>query len=538
MLRITLGSEENLNSILEKVESSSEGEVVLTLSSDSPVLDNILDLKFLKKEVENLGKSIRFEAEDVRGEGVVSQLSSDQLSAAPESDDSFGFVAGKDVAEDWPADEKKEPVDMKKPAVKKTSPLNIKSKLDSLLKRLSFKDFLASGRAFRVGMVALVLVAVAGIIFGVYWFFPSATVKLVVGSDSLVKTVDLIASPSATSVDIEARVIPGVVLETSVKKYASVKASGEEVVGKKAIGEVWIYNKTDGDKSFGEGVVLTKARVEGEDFKFILNEGVSVPARVVNTSPEGETYTYGKVAVGVTAELIGAGHNLDADETLSVGDHPTNDFVASVKEDFSGGLERTITVVTASDRDTLFTDLKSVLDAQIQEELGNRIGGDQQLAPGAMTIFWGDPIFDREVGAEATEVGLSLAASATAIAFSQDDLDEVVMYLLADFVPSGYQISDNPEDRSAEVVSSEIDFSGAENVLQLSTKLRGFVIPTVLEKEIKEQIAGRSFSAVEEFLSSIPNIESYEINLWPPLPGPLQTMPHVEERIRVEIERK
>lgn len=547
MLNIILGSEENLNAILEQIESSPEESVTLSLSLDSHHIDNLLDLKFLKREIEDSGKKVTFVAEDERSKNVVKKLNKAGRTATTavemeEGVDDFGFVTGRDIAEnihkknmEQKLEEGKQDEENKN--MKKTKPKKRKLRLGINLE--SIKNSLTNGSLLKIVIICIGLAVVFGTILGVYWFYPKATIKLIVSSDSLVKTVDLIASTSAELVDIDKQIIPGVAVTASAQQSATVKASGTKEAGQKATGTVVIYNKTDEDKDFESGTVLYKARVDGDALEYTLNTSISVDAQtVVETSPtEPPEYEYGRISADVTATLFGSEYNLDEDETLTINDHPTDEFIADVSENITGGSQKTVTMITESDIETLLASLKQTLEKQVETALEGKLADDQQLISGATDIFWGTPMFSNIAGEEADDVTCTLSVSASAIVFSQEDLNNAVLFLLADFVPSGYQMTDNPDDLSAEVVRGETGTNDEGAYVTLSTKLRGYVMPTVEESEIRQNVSGRSFRAVEKYLSTIPNIDSYEIKLWPPLPGPLQTMPHVKNRIIVEIER-
>lgn len=540
MLRITLGPEENINTILGRIEATAAGEVMLVIPADSPFLENVLDLKFLKKEIESSGVKVRLEAEDERGRKAAEQVDggkrgSTAQKAKPGSDEPFGFVRGDVVGHTNKTDEER---------AKHEAPASsgIKGRvLDWISAWADFgwlKRLLRGRPTAKFGIVGGILLVVGLGIFSVYWFFPSATVHLVVSSDSLVKSVEVTADPGAEQVDQESQVIPGVLLEAYTQQTLTAGATGEKEVGEKAIGQVRLYNKTTAAKSLGAGTVLVKGRVEGEDLLFVLKDGVEVPAAVEDPL-EIEPPEFGKVEVEVEAVEIGEEYNIGKDETLTVGDYSTSELIASTLESFAGGSRQLVTVVTEGDRAKLSETLQDALEEQVREELSGRTVGDQVLATGAMELAMGTPVFDHSVGEEAATFNLTWSASAVGMVYSQADLEELAWGLLADFVPENYQLSEKVEDRQVDVTRAEVTLTpSGERVLKITAKIQGFVMPLVEAEAIRENLAGRSFKAVEAYLSSVSNIESYRIRMWPPLPQAFLTLPHVPERITVEIERK
>jgi hypothetical protein len=495
----TDGLSEALEKIRQAAETSPEKRIPLVIPDDSPIARNRLGRKILQKEAQQLGVELEGE----------------------ETPPSLGFQEGVDV---------RPPTDQIAEAGQ-----TIESggrKLLAILKSPAMKKFLLfSG----VGLAGL------GVITAILWTVPKATVRLEVRSESLVQSFELIASPSATAVDAERKILPAVLVEVEEKGERKAEAAGRKEKGTKASGELVIYNWTDDDKTFSPGTVATLIRVEGEKLKFLLDEELTVPAQTasVSATPEERTTTYtpGKETVGVGAEQIGSEYNLEADSQFSIAGLSTDEFLAQNEEAFEGGNKEEVTVVSDEDQVHLRQQLEEELKNKAREDILSRTVGDQKLNEEAIVYEIVGQTFDKEVGEEAEDFTLTLLIKGSALIYSQQQLDNLVAALLAEKVPADFDLSDKElvtEVSAAKVVEGE----DGKKMLQILTKTKAAVISKVDENRIKEDLVGRGLVSAQKYLESIPGVATVEITIFPPLPGPLTRMPRLTSRIDILLEHE
>lgn len=498
MPELFLEPSDNLLTALKKIKEAPFEEIELVLPPESPLLDNLLNLKILKKEARKAGKRLKIksysggEMEDLAG-GTAGEVVPDKAT--------FGFVRGKDIAE---------------AALAKGYGRSLKVKL---------------GRNFLIPLGAIGFL-VALLVLG-YLYVPKATVNLSVDSEALVKSFEIEASPSAQSINEEQRVIPAVKITATGQEESEGEATGKKEVGEKAKGVVTLYNKTNSEKSFPAGTVISKGRVEGEDLRFLLENGLTVPARTSTTSAEQvTTYFPGRVEVSVTAEKIGEEYNLSRGETFNVANYPTNDFIAQCYADFAGGTKRKVSVVSIKDREKLEEELKSKLESRLRNDLESRLVGDQKLEKGAVSFKELKKDFDKEVGEEADKFNLKMEFSALGFAYSQGQLKDLLGKLLKEFVPEQYELSS--AEGGVEVFGAKTE----KEVLEFTAKVQGFVIPKIDKESLRNELAGKPLDWGCSYISSIANIRDCSINLWPPFPRFLRSLPHRRERIEMEVLRR
>ncbi len=511
MLEPTDGLFEALRKIEKQLPES--GRLELTIPDGSPLLNSLLTLKVLKKEAKKLGLDLELETADPRGQNLLAALTpAEPQTTAPSG---FGFQEGVDIYSEVGQ------------AAEESG-----RKIIKFLKSAGMKKFL---------LFSAVGLAGVGAIFALLLTVPKATVRLTVKSEALVQSFELTASPSATAVDREKRILPAVLVEVEEKGEQKAEATGQKEKGTKAAGEVTIYNWTDDDKTFAKETVITLIRVEGEKLKFLLDEEMTVPAQTasVSATPEERTTTYipGKKDVSVTAEKIGPEYNLAGDSQFSVAGLSTDEFLAQNRDTFAGGKKEEITVVTSEDQNRLLTRLQDELEKKAREDILSRTVGDQKLAEEAIGYEILGQTFDKEVDEEAEEFKLDLRLKGSGLVYSQTQLEELVAALLAENVPKDYGLSD--KDLVTEVSAAKME-EGEDGgkMLKIITKTKASVVSKIDEHRLKEDLVGRDLGSAQKYLESVPGVSAVEITVFPPLPGPLTRLPRLTSRIEILLKQE
>ena len=494
-----------------KAQAQEGGILTLTIPENSPLLNNLLTLKIIKKEAKKLGVELTIETKDPRGKNLVAALTPTE----PPTAVALGFQEGVDVySQAGQAVEQKG------------------RKLLAFLKSPWMKKFLLFSA---VGLGGL------GVIFALLWTVPKATIRLTIKSENLVQSFELTASPSATTIDTTKRILPAVLVEAEERGEQKAEATGKKEKGTKAEGEVTIYNWTDEDKTFAKETVLTLIRVEGEKLKFLLDEAVEIPAQstAVSTSTEERTITNtpGKKAVRVRAEEVGEEYNIAGDEEFSITGLSTDDFLAQSNSAFEGGERQEVQVVTSEDQNKLLQKLKNELESKAREDIKSRTVGDQKLAEEAISYEVLSQTFDKEVDEEAQEFTLALRLKGSALVYSQAQLDELVSALLSETVPEDFDLSD--KELVTEVSAAKVEEGeDGEKMLKILAKLKASVVSKIDEDKIKKDLVGRSLESAQKYLESVPGVSMVEITVFPPLPGPLTKMPRITSRIEILLKEE
>lgn len=511
MVEIKCEPSENLFSLLTRLQATAEGletEVCFLFPAQAGILGNILNLKMLLREGERLGKTVTFKAEGEAGQNLIASLAEGPTAAPFETAAAPTASSVAEVVSFGP---------------KRFWPLR--------LPHFSF----SFPRVWWLGLGALSLLLIGGLVIS-YWRVPRATVRLKVQSQELVKSLEVMASPSAQAVDFERRIIPAVVIAVEERGEKSQETTGKKTVGEKARGQVTIYNRTDSAKTFGKGTAVNYSKVEGDNIKtlkFKLEEEATVPAQTSTISAETRIYISGKAEnVPVTAEAIGPDSNLSAETSFTVHDLPTEQFLAKNTASFTGGEQHEVKTVTEDDQKALVAKLTEELKEKSAESLRTKLVGDQKLEAGAANYKIKESKFDHELGDEAEKVKLDSTLEAEALAYSQAQLVELLTKLIANFVPGQYTLTGS--DQNVEVAVSKIDEQG--RFLQFQAKVKGYVRPKFDLEKLKKDLAGQKLAQAQKILGSLAGVEASSISIWPPLPSFMLRLPHVSSRILVEVQ--
>lgn len=483
----------SLWAILQKIKSLEDREVEVVFSAVSPLLENLLGLKVLKEAVERTGKKLTFLFED-RNFAYLSPFFNEAA------------IKGATAVEVSPAVEEK-----------------------SLAKdRFRFPGInLKFNRRFLLLLVPIFLVVAS--ILSLYYL---ATAKVVVYLDSepLAKNLEVLAQPGQKNPAPEPPTIPASEISLSLTKSESSPSSGQKKIGEKATGKVTIYNKTTLAVNFPAGAILTKARINGDDLRFLTKAAVTVPART-DEAKAVSGYLPGTVEVDVGAESFGSDYNLPANSDFTLVAKPTSDFVAQNLGDFSGGSERQITVVTGEDQRKLLEATSLSLKDELKKSILTKVVSGQVADEASVSFDLVSKTFDKGVGEETDRLTLNLEIRAKALAFWQSDLKSLTASLLTSFVPEGYELFGS--DQEIEIIKTEV--SGTH--LKILTRAKGFIVPKIDPDEIKRKILGKDVAFVSAYLNSLSKISSHSLQRTPDFSF-FPFLPFRAKNLKIEIIRK
>ena len=459
----------------------------------------------------------------------------------------FGFVKGKDILEGEPEPLKEKAVPIQPIKVKdRTLPEDLPSStgLPSFVGRFKekvlgivrlFKGLTARRgwpsvfRGYK-GIAILAVIALAALTIGgftFYWYVPKAEVVIYVTPKILEKELTIQVSTKADSIDVNKAIIPGREREIEADGSLSASATGRKLVGDKAKGKVTILNKTDGKKTFDKGAIL----VSPDSLRFELVDEVTVASKSAEITSDGETetITYGKAEVEAAAADIGPEYNLNKGTELSFKNYTSSKYSAKTDEGFSGGTSRDIQAVSEEDQQSLLEKLTDQLKSESRQAL--EAGSDnQEVFEEGITARVMEENFDKEIGDEAESLNLNLRLKLSALSFSKNDLNGLLLHTLSESLPDDFQLK--TEDIETIVDEVEIEKSGATIKLVAKAKL----LPKYDIAELRGNLAGKYPSLVLDYLKTLPNFAKADISLSPRLPGKLSTLPRVKEKIKIKLE--
>ncbi len=502
-MKLTLSEKPKILLLMQKIEESSQTEIKVLLPRD-PEFWNVGSLQVLEELAKEMGKDLIFVAQNEKSKVLLSAFHGENPRG--ESQESGGGFF---------------------------------SRVDSYI-----PSFSGLGRGLGVWKLLAGILVVFVVLFGAGIFsvlyFSKATINIRLNTNSLVKNKEVTLSPSADEADVENLVISGIPIKVTETGNYEGEATGKKEVGSKAEGKITIYNyDTANDKEFSKGDILFSS--EDKDQEFGLSEDVEVAAATSTVDPDTDEKRIepDKVSVVVNAEEIGSDYNIKRDIVLCFKDldddlcdkNEDNAVFAVAAEDFSGGDSKEVSVVTAEDQNKVLEDGLRDLASRCEQSLSGKLVGDQKLTGKAVETSVLGKEFTPAVGEEADATQLRLEVECQSLAYSEDALYRILSEKLKDLVPEGFE--QRREEANIEILTAEKDEEGVKIQARISAELT----PQVDTEKIREELAGRSFSELDSYFSTKPDINSYSLSFWPPvIPNLLGRFPVRKECITVRIE--
>lgn len=537
---LTFTTVETLPSKILIYDSSSDLEKLKTQLLSYPWMSKLSFLHFPKIEI--LGQDLEIKSVCLAGASEINEnvsytdqpikkseerevgiLEEESGESVDQEGDNFGFMVG-DVSQQVKEEEK----ELTLP--EESNLLEVKdfesevapprpSQMEKGERKFHFKKFIPK-RLVKSPILLSFLAAVIAILAS-YIFIPKATVKIFVEPKILEKDAQVIADPAQKTVDENAKVIPGQIVQTQVSATAKDSATGKKEVGDSAKGTVIVYNKTSDSKSLGKGTVVSSS----SGLKFTLDSTINIASQ----SAQDSGITFGKANANVAASSIGPDSNLPSGSELTVSGFSSSQVSAKAEGNFSGGTSKQITVVSSDDQKRLLAKLSSDLRLQAQQKLQDQLK-NKKIIQEALTEQIIKKSYSKDAGDQAAEFSLNMSANYKGTAFDDQDLRLIVSKLVTTQVPEGFQLDLSDTETQADV--SNVDKNG--KVIFLA-KFKAKLLPKIDTEKVKKDIKGKALLDVENQIKRMENVLGSEIKINPNLPGFLQRIPILTNHITVEV---
>jgi hypothetical protein len=416
-------------------------------------------------------------------------------------EETFGFVRGKKIHGETPT---VPTVDNDTPETftQENTEKNIDDYQESKekkfnLPKINFSAFATAKLSSVLPIITfcLIIIILGGIYFSLAYYYPKSTVNLIVYPQSNISVTDITFSKDESKLtnDKNILLVKPVLQEVSGDKNASV--TGKVRVGEKSKGEVTLYNKTTGGKKLTKGTTIS-----GKGIQYLLDEDVNI----ASASETAEGMIFGKTTAPVTAVLIGPEGNINTDTTFSIKDLPESSFVAKSTKPFSGGSSREVTSVSKEDRSKLEDLLNKELIIRANDLLSQKINSDDMIIDALSAQETVGKKFSGDVGSEAKDLSLNMSLKITAYTYSKNDLNEILKKNIS--APDGYI----PDTKRFDIKLNNIKTDKNGNIVA-SAVITSYFIPYLDLNKIKDQISGKNYNSVGEYLKSINTVSGFKI---------------------------
>lgn len=514
MIKIKLQIFDDVVTSISKITESSEHEITVEIPEGSVLFENILNIKLLKKEADKAGKTVNFITEDPVGESMLTSVLDDV-----DITSTNGFSSKEVDLEQFSENTPKKSFKLAPPKVS-----------------FGFLGFVSKIN-FKIILILFIVLLVLGV--GSYFVFlkaPEADVRLTVDSQPLIKSVEVKVVKDASN-DSEKKILKGSQLIANVTDSVKTPTTGEKEIGEKASGSVKIYNKTSSKIKLKKG---EKLQFKDKDITYLLDDDVEIPAKEEQTpdpaNPGEQVFTLGEAKASIIAEQFGTKYNIDDGEDLEFEEYKKSELTAMTDGKIDGGSSKTVKVVAEEDVTKAKELLKDKIDGKIASALEEKVQNGLVFIKNSQTTEVTGEQLSAEVGDEADELEYTQIVRATGLEYAKSDLDSLLDELMKGFVPSGYVLSGEDRNVTAEVLGNTETtvLTGSEADIQVTIK--AYIIYDIDEDKIKSDLAGKSLSEAQQILGSIKNVQNYSIELNNTLPL-FQKVPSNVENIKLVVER-
>ena len=164
-----------------------------------------------------------------------------------------------------------------------------------------------------------------------------------------------------------------------------------------------------------------------------------------------------------------------------------------------------------------------------QQELSGKVSASDSLVTESVQLQTVSEELSHKEGEVADEVTLRLSVKARGLVFSKNDLDSLISNSLKPLVPQGFALTEDIRH------SFTVKSTGADTV-SLNVEVKAFLMPEYETGSIIKSITGKSASSARDFLSGLPAVSAIEFVVSPRLPAKFLTLPHISDRIKLQIQ--
>lgn len=544
---IYIDVDDEITSVIDKLQSSSNKIVALVLPKRATVFQSIVNMKLLKRTAENEKKSVVLITSETAllplagavGIHVAKTLQSKPeippapmsvMAAANTADQdedvqldkstSVGQLSGvPDDEQSIELDNSEVPDANNKTDIQDGSRKKAK-KDNTAQKKFKIPNFEKFRTKLFVGFAALALVIV-GLVMALV-VLPKATVVLQTDTSKIDIQLTLVADPGLQKLDKESKSIPALSKEFKNTDTEKVAATGEKNVGTKASGNVTM-SITCSDVDGLPPTIPAGTGVSTNNLTFITKTSVSL------TTPDfGDGCSF-IGSVDVTAQNPGDEYNFGSGKSFTIAGYSA---VSGTNDDsMTGGTDRVVKVVTQEDVDKA----KDAINKRGGDKAQQQLKSDIQEAgyqPVDDTFKAGTPVLSSspQVGAEASEVTVTSTTISTMTGIKKDDLKVLVEEEARTKIdPKTQVIIDNGLDKAV-IKVDELVQNGQVKLLLQTSVVAG---PDINEEALRTEIAGKKRGDIQQMLKARPGINEVEVNY---SPFWVQSTPKKTDRITIVIE--
>ena len=570
MEKIKIEKNEELGSILLKLEHSKEKDIIFNIAEGAIMLQSIINLKILKKRAEELGKSITIErgreetpivpGGDIRPVHFEDKINAGNVEVRTQKNVPLNFekkesdFARKDKKMEISnsvsrvrmfdiVKKREDPAYQAKPRpVNKEEEKTLREKKYSELRSFAPQGGIKSQpQGFvrevpKAGKKKILLPSIVSKVFYAFIFIVIATaavsaamtlpkVKIDIKLKSDVKEYNrsLKVDETAGNIDVDKEIVPAKKEEVNGEISESYATTGKKHIVSKASGKITIYNEYS---SSDQKIVATTRFLSKDGHMFRVEDNVTIPGF---TRVEGKDVP-GEVTVDVIADKAGEGFNIGPTSFTIPGYQGGMKYSTIYGRSavaMTGGADREAMYFSESDYITAKEKLaKEVREKNDMEILGKNID-PYILLDGTRKEDDVKIITDVKVGDIADKFKMTVSIKETGLFVNRNDINEIVDWKIKSETGQDVEIfgSETPPVLEPAIA----DENGS---IILPVKISRNVVAKIDVDKVKRDIYGKNEEEVRAYFANIKEFKSVNVTFsW------TKSVPSSNDKININIEK-
>jgi hypothetical protein len=555
---IYLDVDDEITSIIDKVEGAKQKIVALVLPKRAAMLQSVVNMRLLKRSAASAGKSVVLITSEhalmplagAAGIHVAKNLQSKPLiPTAPDAEDestlnaeesadsddldnlddqpqklaynsSVGeLAASNDEPEEIALDDEDDQEDPKKDAGAAAASTPHHKPKNKGLKVPNFDRFrmlILLGGGALIALIIFLILAVT--------VLPKATVTIKTSSTPVSLDMDLTASGTAKELDETKKIIPSVLKTSDQTTNQQVTATGQQNNGEKAGGSASLKNCGDTPVTLPAGT-----GVGANGVNFLIQKSITLNSGNFDSHNACKSTGDHVGTVAVIAQSPGTKYNVSG-LTFTASSGVTGSITAT------GGTDSNVTILTQQDVDGAKAKITSADSDKFSKDFQKQLT-DQGLYVLSSTLKVNDPVVTStpSVGAQASTAAVTVKITYSYVAVQKINLEKAVTDAL------NKQVDQKKEKLSDEDVLKNLTVTVQNQqpntpTATLSLSKDTTAIPIIDENTVKEQIKGKKENQIKDYINSYPGVKNVEVKFSPfwvsSTPGKTSKIKIVEQQVK------
>ncbi len=532
---IYLEADEEITSVIDKLRKTEFKDVILVIPKEASLLQSVVNLKLIKRQAENLGKSVSLVTQDKVGRNLA-----DKVGLATAAKLGQEFTQPNETNQNKPEEhdpqnqtiqDNKSPIEDTNEVVFKKNPeenrinnddLVVSEDEDTEAEAMWHKKELEENRPknlmpkfpkkklFLIAIPILIILAILGFIF-----LPRAKATIYVQAEKKLVSIDFTGKKDA-KLDTEKDVIPAQAIDSTKEINKKYSATGKKNVGTKATGSLRISNLS-GD---------TIAWVAGTRFVPTSNPAMIFRATAAISVPDGAI-----TPVAVEADQLGDQYNgfgSNQSFTLANGGLGAN-VTITCQDGMTGGTNKEVTFISQTDINNAKSELSKEALSEATIDFNKKVENLKVVDDSKneeIISASANPVVNSEVA----EFTMTVKAAIKALAYNMNDINTLVKASVEKEYGYSKQVIDSGSKNSEVVIASSDLAAGTFSGVAKTT---AYVASKLDENKIKGELSGMSATKATNYLKGLEGVESVNLEFWPSF---LKYFPRLNNHIYTKIE--